>query len=88
MVHDCVANMPGAVPYTSTRALTKVTLTYILKLANLGWEKACESDKTLEKGLNTIVYYFHGNQRCKTCKIIEAYTREAVSKFDTKRFRF
>ena len=46
--------MPGAVPYTSTLALTNVTLPYILKLANNGWEIACEQDKTLAKGLNII----------------------------------
>ena len=54
VVHYCVANMPGAVPYTSTLALTNVTLPYVLKLANLGWEKACQNDKTLEKGLNIV----------------------------------
>ncbi|MCG1037250.1 alanine dehydrogenase [Polaribacter sargassicola] len=54
VVHYCVANMPGAVPYTSTIALTNVTLNYILKLANLGYEKACESDKSLAKGLNIV----------------------------------
>jgi alanine dehydrogenase len=54
VVHYCVANMPGAVPYTSTIALTNITLPYVLKLANLGWEKACTNDKSLEKGLNII----------------------------------
>ena len=54
IVHYCVANMPGAVPYTSTLALTNVTLPYILKLANNGWELACEQDKTLAKGLNIL----------------------------------
>ena len=54
VVHYCVANMPGAVPYTSTIALTNVTLTYILRLANLGWEKACASDQSLSKGLNIV----------------------------------
>ena len=54
VVHYCVANMPGAVPYTSTMALTNVTLPYILKLAKLGWEKACTSDITLQKGLNIV----------------------------------
>ncbi len=54
VVHYCVANMPGAVPYTSTIALTNVTLPYVLKLANMGWRKACESDKALAKGLNII----------------------------------
>jgi alanine dehydrogenase len=54
VVHYCVANMPGAVPYTSTIALTNVTLPYILKLANQGWRTACENDKALAKGLNII----------------------------------
>ncbi len=54
VVHYCVANMPGAVPYTSTLALTNVTLPYILKLANKGWEQACADDITLEKGLNVV----------------------------------
>ncbi|MBC6997630.1 alanine dehydrogenase [Cytophaga sp. FL35] len=52
VLHYTVANMPGAVPYTSTMALTNVTLPYVLKLANLGWEKACEMDTSLKKGLN------------------------------------
>ena len=46
--------MPGAVPHTSTIALTNVTLSYILKLANLGREKACEADISLSKGLNIV----------------------------------
>ena len=54
VVHYCVANMPGAVPYTSTLALTNVTLSYVLKIANLGWREACNRDKTLEKGLNIV----------------------------------
>ncbi|AXP82184.1 Alanine dehydrogenase [Mariniflexile rhizosphaerae] len=54
VVHYCVANMPGAVPYTSTVALTNVTLPYIIKLANDGWEKACENSGPLAKGLNIV----------------------------------
>jgi alanine dehydrogenase len=54
VVHYCVANMPGAVPYTSTVALTNVTLPYVLRLANQGWKKACENDVTLAKGLNIV----------------------------------
>ncbi|RAJ13714.1 alanine dehydrogenase [Arenibacter echinorum] len=54
VVHYCVTNMPGAVPYTSTMALTNVTLPYVLKLANLGWEEACQKDASLEKGLNIV----------------------------------
>ncbi len=55
IVHYSVANMPGAVPYTSTMALTNVTLPYVLKLANLGWEKATASDDALHKGVNIIM---------------------------------
>jgi alanine dehydrogenase len=54
VVHYSVANMPGAVPHTSTMALTNVTLPYILKLANMGWERACELDSSLRKGLNIV----------------------------------
>jgi alanine dehydrogenase len=54
IVHYCVANMPGAVPYTSTLALTNVTLPYILKLANNGWEEACRQDAALANGLNIV----------------------------------
>nr|WP_298996872.1 alanine dehydrogenase [uncultured Allomuricauda sp.] len=54
VVHYCVANMPGAVPYTSTVALTNVTLPYVLKLANMGWRSACNLDKSLSKGLNIV----------------------------------
>ncbi len=54
VVHYCVTNMPGAVPYTSTLALTNVTLPYVLKLANLGWEKATDMNKDLYKGLNIV----------------------------------
>lgn len=54
VVHYCVANMPGAVPYTSTLALTNVTLPYVLKLADLGWKKACQEDASLQKGLNIV----------------------------------
>src|SRR6516164_8650590 len=49
----CVANMPGAVPHTSTYALTNVTLPYALELANLGWREALRSDATLLPGLHT-----------------------------------
>lgn len=54
VVHYCVANMPGAVPYTSTLALTNVTLPYVLKIANLGWETATKQYKDLQKGLNIV----------------------------------
>ena len=49
----CVANMPGAVPNTSTYALTNVTLPYAIELANLGWREALKSDHSLALGLNT-----------------------------------
>jgi alanine dehydrogenase len=52
IVHYCVANMPGAVPYTSTLALTNATLPYAVQLANKGWEKACAENEELRKGLN------------------------------------
>lgn len=54
VVHYCVANMPGAVPYTSTVGLTNVTLPYVIKLAEQGWEKACKNNKALAKGLNVV----------------------------------
>lgn len=49
----CVANMPGAVPHTSTWALTNVTLPYALELADLGWRQACRHDPALALGVNT-----------------------------------
>lgn len=53
VLHYSVANMPGAVPRTSTLALTGATLPYALKIANLGAENACKADPALRKGLNT-----------------------------------
>jgi alanine dehydrogenase len=52
-VFYCVANMPGAVPHTSTYALTNVTLPYALELANQGWRDALRRDPALALGLNT-----------------------------------
>ena len=54
ILHYCVANMPGAVPYTSTLALTNKTLPYIIEIAEKGWKKACEENIELKKGLNII----------------------------------
>ena len=54
VLHYCVANMPGAVPYTSTIALTNATLPYALQLANKGWKKACEDNLELKLGLNVV----------------------------------
>ncbi len=54
IVHYAVANIPGAVPYTSTLALTNATLPYALRLADMGWIKACESDPGLSEGVNMV----------------------------------
>ena len=54
VTHYAVANMPGAVPRTSTFALTNVTIPYAVKIANQGVDKACASDPALLKGINTI----------------------------------
>jgi alanine dehydrogenase len=54
VIHYCVANMPGAVPYTSTVALTNATLPYALQLANKGWKKACKENAELKLGLNVV----------------------------------
>lgn len=54
VVHYCVANMPGAVPYTSTLALTNATLPYAIRLANQGWKKASQESMELRNGLNII----------------------------------
>jgi alanine dehydrogenase len=54
VIHYCVANMPGAVPYTSTLALTNATLPYTLQLANKGWKSACKENAELKKGLNVV----------------------------------
>jgi alanine dehydrogenase len=56
-VHDtvfyCVANMPGAVPRTSTYGLTNATMPYVVKLADKGWRAGCQADAALAKGLST-----------------------------------
>ena len=54
IVHYCVANMPGAVPFTSTVALTNATLPYAIQLANKGWQKACKENHELLLGLNVV----------------------------------
>jgi len=54
VVHYSVANMPGAVPYTSTLALTNATLPYAIELAGKGWKKACSDNNELKLGLNII----------------------------------
>ena len=54
IVHYCVANIPGAVPNTSTMALTNATLRYAVALANKGWQQACKDDEALARGLNVV----------------------------------
>lgn len=54
VVHYCVANMPGAVPYTSTIALTNATLPYAIQLADKGWQQACKDNASLALGLNVV----------------------------------
>ena len=54
IVHYAVANIPGAVPNTSTLALTNATLPYVIALANKGWQKACREDHALSLGLNVV----------------------------------
>ena len=54
VLHYSVANMPGAVPMTSTEALTNATIGYAIEIANKGWRKACLENEPLKKGLNII----------------------------------
>jgi alanine dehydrogenase len=61
VVHYCVANMPGAVPRTSTFALTNVTLPYLLQIANKGLVTAVAEDRSLAAGVNT----YRGRLTCR-----------------------
>lgn len=54
VVHYAVANIPGAVPFTSTMALTNATLPYALRIADMGWEEACRRDPGLAEGVNIV----------------------------------
>ena len=76
-VHDslfyCVANMPGAVPHTSTYALTNVTLPYALEIADRGWRDALRADPVLGRGLNT-----HAGQ-LTSAPVAEAHGLESVA---------
>lgn len=54
VVHYAVANIPGAVPYTSTLALTNATLPYALRIADMGWKEACKADAGLAEGVNVV----------------------------------
>ena len=77
MVHSsvfyCVANMPGAVPHTSTYALTNVTLPYAVELANRGWRDALRADRALGLGLNT-----HGGH-VTYAGVAEAHGMQSIS---------
>lgn len=73
VVHYSVANMPGAVPYTSTVALTNVTLPFVIKLANEGWKIACGNSAPLAKGLNIV------NGKIVYKEIAEAFDLEFVA---------
>lgn len=72
VVHYCVANMPGAVPYTSTLALTNATLPYAIQLADKGWKKAVQENTDLVSGLNVI----HGDIVYKA--VAEAFDMDYV----------
>ncbi|MDE7005889.1 MAG: alanine dehydrogenase, partial [Alistipes sp.] len=54
ILHYCVANIPGAMPYTSTLALTNATLPYVLQLADKGWRHAAQENNELAAGLNIV----------------------------------
>lgn len=54
IVHYAVANIPGAVPYTSTLALTNATMPYAIRLADMGWKAACKADAGLAQGVNVV----------------------------------
>jgi len=54
VIHYCVANMPGAVPYTSTYALTNKTLPYLIEIANKGWIKASKENNEIKTGVNIV----------------------------------
>lgn len=73
VVHYCVANMPGAVPLTSTFALNNATLPYIIKLANLGYKNALKADAGLLAGLNVI----NGQLTCESVAV--AHNMEYVA---------
>lgn len=70
VLHYCVANMPGAVPYTSTIALTNATLPYAIKLADMGVEAALKADPGFAEGLNMV----DGKLTCKA--VAEAFDME------------
>ena len=71
IIHYCVTNMPGAVPRTSTMALTNATLPYVRRLAEHGWLEACRADAALAKGLNIVGGHIVHNG------VAEAFAEEA-----------
>ncbi len=73
VVHYSVANMPGAMPRTSTFALTNVTMPYAVALANKGWKEACKNDIALARGLNTV------DGKCTYAAVAEAFGLEYSS---------
>ncbi|MFC4223124.1 alanine dehydrogenase [Lysinibacter cavernae] len=72
-VFYCVGNMPGAVPHTSTYALTNATLPYIRQMARLGWREACRADAALAKGINV------SGSRVVNASVADALNRPAES---------
>jgi len=72
VVHYCVANMPGAVPQTSTWALTNTTMSYAIKIADMGLAAACKADRALLKGVNT----YGGHVTCEP--VAQAHKMEYV----------
>lgn len=76
IIHYCVTNMPGAVPRTSTYALSNVTLPYALKLANLGFVEAVKSDSALAKGVNT----YAGHVTCEGVAVAHGLEYQPLDK--------
>ncbi len=74
VVHYCVANMPGAVPRTSTFALTNVTLPFALDIANHGFKEAIRSDPHLLAGVNT----YQGKVTCEPVAVSQNRDHERV----------
>ncbi len=73
IVHYCVANMPGAVPLTSTMALTNATLPYATKIANKGWKEAARANTGIKSGINIV------NGLVTYCGVAEAFGMECIA---------
>lgn len=80
VVHYAVANMPGAVPRTSTMALTNVTVPYALQIANKGYKKACLENDALLKGINTLEGYVTYEAVAEAHGLEYAASRELLEK--------